>query len=755
MAKTVFVRNLPFSTTDEQLQELFKDAGEIKRSYVVRDRGVRDKCRGFGYVTFTTQELAESAVKQSIKMKGRLINLSLADKRPLKKRSRDVASESISSVAKRQKSQSKPPSDVGRTVVLKNLAESVTKKQIYKKCKKFGEIEETQFPVENRDDGTAIVKYLKHKDARICIRDLNGHVFKGKSVAAVLASKEGKEPSRASLLKSRLIVRNLSFRCSEAELLETFSKYGNVVEVSIPVRKGSDGIRIGCAFVQFTNVFEAARAMKYVNATEIDGRTVAVDWALPKDRYRAAMADKHAGSEDPSDVESMSEESDRSVVRQDEDEEEEESDAESDENGSTEEENKQPDVSTVSKKLSVKHYQPDDASEGRTVFVRSLPFDVDQSTVKDLFSQYGDLRYCRLIVDPRTGLPRGTAFIQYKEQSGFDYCLAESNLTLDGRKLEVMKAITPSQAKDISKQASKLKEKKHEDKRNLYLAKEGLILPGSAAANELSKADLAKRHKAETEKRSKLKNPNFIVSTTRLCVRNIPLSVNDSQLKGLFAKAGGVPKSGVLQVKVLRNPDRMDSSGIARSRGFAFIEFRDHQAALKALRHTNNNPDCFGPDRRLIVEFALENQQVLKSRHQKMSRQKRLPPKTRQQLKGIQKKTTVDKIDSVSEGSEKVSNSRKKKSEKRKEMALSGVSGKKLNGKQLKGGNNRQTAMQRPQRQERVRLRRNDRTGSTEKKKKIKIKVDRDEESFSKMVENYKTKLFGKDALMDRSRWFE
>jgi nucleolar protein 4 len=53
------------------------------------------------------------------------------------------------------------------------------------------------------------------------------------------------------------------------------------------------------------------------------------------------------------------------------------------------------------------------------------------------------------------------------------------------------------------------------DKRNLYLAKEGVIMPGSEAAVGLTKSDLQKRQKAEEEKKAKLKMPHYIVSKTR------------------------------------------------------------------------------------------------------------------------------------------------------------------------------------------------------------------------------------------------
>ena len=59
------------------------------------------------------------------------------------------------------------------------------------------------------------------------------------------------------------------------------------------------------------------------------------------------------------------------------------------------------------------------------------------------------------------------------------------------------------------------KKKVPRDKRNLYLAKEGVIVPGSEAAAALSKSDMQKRQKAEEEKKAKLKIPHYVVSKTR------------------------------------------------------------------------------------------------------------------------------------------------------------------------------------------------------------------------------------------------
>merc|ERR1712108_49626 len=66
-------------------------------------------------------------------------------------------------------------------------------------------------------------------------------------------------------------------------LQNIFSKHGQVVDVNI--LKKANGRMVGCAFVEFKKVTEATNALKDLNSSQMLGRTIAVDWAVPKEVF--------------------------------------------------------------------------------------------------------------------------------------------------------------------------------------------------------------------------------------------------------------------------------------------------------------------------------------------------------------------------------------------------------------------------------------------------------------------------------------
>ncbi|PIV08049.1 RNA-binding protein [Candidatus Roizmanbacteria bacterium CG03_land_8_20_14_0_80_39_12] len=61
--KKLFVGNLPWGITNDSLRELFASVGEVVEAMVITDR-MSGRSKGFGFVTFATEEAAQAAVAQ-------------------------------------------------------------------------------------------------------------------------------------------------------------------------------------------------------------------------------------------------------------------------------------------------------------------------------------------------------------------------------------------------------------------------------------------------------------------------------------------------------------------------------------------------------------------------------------------------------------------------------------------------------------------------------------------------------------------
>ena len=57
----IYVGNLPYSTTDESLSQLFAEFGEVTSGRVITDRE-SGRSRGFGFVEMASDEAARAAI---------------------------------------------------------------------------------------------------------------------------------------------------------------------------------------------------------------------------------------------------------------------------------------------------------------------------------------------------------------------------------------------------------------------------------------------------------------------------------------------------------------------------------------------------------------------------------------------------------------------------------------------------------------------------------------------------------------------
>lgn len=63
MAKRLFVGSLPFTTTSDDLGQLFAKAGQVVSAVVITDK-MSGRSKGFGFVEMANDEEADKAVKE-------------------------------------------------------------------------------------------------------------------------------------------------------------------------------------------------------------------------------------------------------------------------------------------------------------------------------------------------------------------------------------------------------------------------------------------------------------------------------------------------------------------------------------------------------------------------------------------------------------------------------------------------------------------------------------------------------------------
>jgi len=232
--------------------------------------------------------------------------------------------------------------------------------------------------------------------------------YKSNKLHASLETKNDLKAHR----RTRIIIRNLPWSCTEDKLKEIMNEFGAVTEVKIPTKE--DGRMRGFGFVQFTHPHESAKA---INSTKnIDGRKVACDWSLPREVYQEIKEKEEPEPEVESEIESEEDESIKvetdkvkylntyydykSKIKNGEDQigelSEDESGNLSEETESEEEpeitENK-PEITKKTRPEKRKDATGADVLEGRSVFLRNVPFDATEIEIENICSPYGSWLY--------------------------------------------------------------------------------------------------------------------------------------------------------------------------------------------------------------------------------------------------------------------------------------------------------------------------------------------------------------------------
>ncbi|CAK7217160.1 RNA recognition motif-containing protein [Sporothrix curviconia] len=647
--RSIFVRSLPTTATSEKLTEFFSEHFPVKHATVVTDPKTKES-RGYGFVTFTdAEDAAEAKAKLDNQLfDGRRLRLDIAEPR-----SRPTATNTSA-----------------------------------------------------------------------------------KAVAGAAAAAEKKKQREEEMLEARkapkLIVRNLPWSVKTSQdLAALFRMYGKVKFADLPNSKGKLS---GFGFVTLRGKKNAENAIAAINGKTVDGRTLAVDYAVDKQKWnelqekeaeenakeaKEAKAEKKPKAEKkengpPKTAEQLQAEEDmRNFMRDNMENLEEEDDDEDDDADKGKEsgdddadddigdddekewEDDNEDEEEEEEKAKAKPLMTDNSA---TLFVRNLPFTTTDTELKNHFSQFGPLRYARIVMDRATDRPAGTGFVCFVSEEDAKACVRtaprhqkptavgkhsvlqdervdrDGRYTLNGRVLQVAQAVSKTEATKLFEEGPAAQRAREKDKRHLFLLSEGTIAVGSPLYNVLPQSEIQMREASVKQRQTMIKsNPSLSLSLTRLAIRNIPRHIDSKALKELARRAvvgfatdvkegrrqplardeiarGGQQdreaeqlrrakgKGVVKQAKVVFETDKGtkvdESSEGGKSRGYGFVEYWSHRWALTALRWLNGHAVQNGnKQNRLIVEFAIENANVV-ARRKANEERSRMPRPQRKQEDG-------------------------------------------------------------------------------------------------------------------------
>ncbi|KAI5815004.1 hypothetical protein BZA77DRAFT_355925 [Pyronema omphalodes] len=521
-------------------------------------------------------------------------------------------------------------------------------------------------PANKQSRGFGFVTFADAEDAQRAVKDMDGKEIEGRKIkvelaeprsrkdgaaggsAAAAAASENKKALPMSVIPERirkqkeetaahgevkkrsprLIVRNLPWSVKSPEqLLKFFMPHGKVKDIIIPKKKS--GEMSGFAFITMKGYKNAASAMEAVNGVEIEGRTVAVDWAVEKSEWETKRE-----AEKPAQADAEEEEDDDEEEGEEDEEDDEEGDEDEEDDEEGDEEEDEMDEDDDEDMDSEDEAPPTDTET--TLFIRNLPYSATDDSVYQHFTKFGPVHYARIVIDHSTGRPKGTGFVRFYSADIARDCLRgapkattgpesthsllqsealdpDGLYTLDGRILALSRAVEKSRAEELTSTNAKEREKGNNDKRRLYLVNEGAI----PLTIPLPPSERLLRDQSRDQRKKLLQaDPNLHLSLTRLSIRNLPRWVTSKDLKHFARKAipgfaedlkagkraplsreelqrdGGEGKAAeearrakgvgvVKQAKV-----QLEKAG-GRSRGYGFVEYWSHRYALMGLRYMN------------------------------------------------------------------------------------------------------------------------------------------------------------------------
>ncbi|XP_010491106.1 PREDICTED: multiple RNA-binding domain-containing protein 1-like [Camelina sativa] len=263
----LFVRNLPYTTTEEELTEHFSKFGEISEVHLVLDRETK-RSKGMAYILYLIPESAVRAMDalDDSAFQGRRLHILPA--KPREKSDKQVNDScNLPKTFKQKREEQRKASEAGGNTKAWNslfmrpdtILENIVRMFGVKKSEILDR--ECENPAVNLALAeTKVIMETKEALAKAGVRVTSLEKF---------AEGKGDEKNRSNHI---LLVKNLPFASTENELAQKFGKFGSIDKVVLPPTKT-------IALVVFLEPADARAAMKKMAYTSYKGFPLYLEWA--------------------------------------------------------------------------------------------------------------------------------------------------------------------------------------------------------------------------------------------------------------------------------------------------------------------------------------------------------------------------------------------------------------------------------------------------------------------------------------------
>lgn len=429
---TVYISNMPYGTTDQEVQDLFAKFGTIKKLAVPRRR-TDNGCRGFAFIDMSTEEEMLNAIEgtNGLEFAGR----TLTAKKSLPKKD----------LPKRKRKTRVTPERLYVGNLPYGVSEAEVTELFMEQANGVGITD--LFLVKDSDGndrGFGFVTLESEEAVQPTIDSLDGFVFNGRRLAVRKPNPEGVKNPKVKVESERVYFGNLSFDTTTSEMRALFEEHGVVLNLYVNEDFATKASR-GYGFAQMPKE-DAQKAIEALNGTEVDGRIIKVCVAAEKIEKLRIYVGSLSFDTDEETVRSVFGEYGEvfSVILP----------KDSQSGGSrgfailtmpTEEGKRAMEelngMELDGRKIEVNEAQPKGYQASTTkIYIGNLDFDTPEEAVRDIFADYGEVKSCVLPEDKDFGGSRGFGFVTMDRESAKAAMDELDGIELDGRNIRVSEA---------------------------------------------------------------------------------------------------------------------------------------------------------------------------------------------------------------------------------------------------------------------------------------------------------------------------